>query len=773
MTKEASAMRAKRVLRFAAYLFNYLDCGESVTGALLLNLFEYFCEQLKNVDKVKEVLDSYISLLVKFGRLTLIGKKKGYEHPFKDCRRKLRFNFVEDESIAEKAVKGAFSLTTESEINLCRLFYYGYPLNSDYYNEFSFMHFIASAFFGAKIPQTESELDFELEESVKKKIAKVAMSCEDVKFLKDAMHLSDGEAAILQTMFSVGQDRVVGRLLCNDDNTASNLCKLCGLDYWQGKCLLRAGEKLVDYGLMNLDGTIPECVVWAIKEQSLDAYFRDVLSKQKVDDAFDLDSFAVDKKAKQNLAFFLKGDAPANLLLYGNPGSGKTEFAKALAKARGLDAYVYKNETEVSQKEDEGFHSLSRLNCLLSFEKKNSVIIVDEAETLLKTRSFMGTSLAQKGAVNQMLDKNNNKVIWILNYTRELDESTKRRMTYSVRFDGIGDEAMRKIAKSELEKAQVNEALRKKVVALFSKYKVTGASVKNVVKTLKTFAAGEMTKAQEKEAFALAEDVLKANSTLVYGMEKKKNGGDVCDQYSDTVLNTSVPADKIVQMIKNAAAFDKKRKNSRTGIRILLYGLSGAGKTEFVKYIAQSLKKKVVLKRASDILDCWVGNTEKNIKEAFEEADVKNSILFFDEADSFFSNRADAARNWERTQVNEFLVQMEEFDGLCVCATNLKDIMDPAMQRRFHMLVEFKPLKEEGVRTLLKNYFGNLDFTQEQVDAITRWQSATPGDFAQLYGRIRFMDADAVNSDFVACELQQIQKEKSFLVNGKVVGFCA
>ena len=770
MTKETSAMKAKRALQAAAYAYNFWARNGNVEEYVVLEQLDYFCNQLRKEDKLKKVLESYISLMVKFGRITPFVAKKGCKAPFHPRAFRLERSYEEDNKIAEEYSRGTIGLYSEMDVDICRAYYFGHKIHSDC--DLAVTQLIAATFFGAKLPQTEREMDSPPLERIGEKIAKVSRSFDEVKFLKDAMRLSEEEAAFLQAAYSAKENEFVEYLFKRED-TIVNLCRVCDMDYWQGKCLLRAGEKLVDYGLMNLDGTIPECVVWAIKEQSLDAYFRDVLSKQKVDDSFDLDSFAVDKKAKQNLAFFLKGDVSANLLLYGRPGSGKTEFAKALAKAYGLDAYVYKNETEISKKEDEGFHSLARLNCLLSFEKKNSVIIVDEAETLLKTRSFMGTSLAQKGAVNQMLDKNNNKVIWILNYTRESDESTKRRMTYSVRFDGIGDEAMRKIAKSELEKAQVNEALRKKVVALFSKYKVTGASVKNVVKTLKTFAAGEMTKAQEKEAFALAEDVLKANATLVYGKEAKKKKSGVCDQYSEIVLNTSVPADKIVQMIKNAAAFDKKRKNSRTGIRILLYGLSGAGKTEFVKHIAQSLKKNVVLKRPSDIFDSFVGETEKNIKEAFEEADVKNSILFFDEADSFFSNRADAARNWERTQVNEFLVQMEEFDGLCVCATNLKDIMDPAMQRRFHMLVEFKPLKEEGVRTLLKNYFGNLDFTQEQVDAITRWQSATPGDFAQLYGRIRFMDADAVNSDFVADELQQIQKEKSFLVNGKVVGFCA
>ena len=76
----------------------------------------------------------------------------------------------------------------------------------------------------------------------------------------------------------------------------------------------------------------------------------------------------------------------------------------------------------------------------------------------------------------------------------------------------------------------------------------------------------------------------------------------------------------------------------------------------------------------------YVGDNEQNIKEAFEEAEETDSILLFDEADSFFANRENANTSWERTMVNEFLTQMEEFSGILICTTNLRKIYFPSVR---------------------------------------------------------------------------------------------
>ena len=99
---------------------------------------------------------------------------------------------------------------------------------------------------------------------------------------------------------------------------------------------------------------------------------------------------------------------------------------------------------------------------------------------------------------------------------------------------------------------------------------------------------------------------------------------------------------------------------------MLFYGLSGTGKTELARYIAEKLNKKICLKRVSDIMSPYVGENEQNIAKAFSEAEASGDVLLFDEADSFFSNRQDAVRSWERTLVNEFLTQMEEFNGILI-----------------------------------------------------------------------------------------------------------
>ena len=157
-----------------------------------------------------------------------------------------------------------------------------------------------------------------------------------------------------------------------------------------------------------------------------------------------------------------------------------------------------------------------------------------------------------------------------------------------------------------------------------------------------------------------------------------------------------------------------------------------------------------------------VGESEKNIAKAFEEAKKQKKILLFDEVDSFFRERSYASQSWEITLVNEFLTQMEKFEGIVICTTNLRNIMDKAMQRRFHIMVEFKALKDEGVESLLGKYFPHFDFSEEDIRRISRFQSATPGDFGNLFSRLRFMNQEKVTETYITDELCKMQEEKEF-----------
>ena len=239
--------------------------------------------------------------------------------------------------------------------------------------------------------------------------------------------------------------------------------------------------------------------------------------------------------------------------------------------------------------------------------------------------------------------------------------------------------------------------------------------------------------------------------------------------YDLSVLNTSIPAQEIVEMVHNAIANDRKSHGKEKGIRILFYGLSGAGKTNLAHYIAESLGKGIITKNASDILGMLVGESEKNIAKAFEEAKKQKKILLFDEVDSFFRERSYASQSWEITQVNEFLTEIEKFERIVICTTNLLNIMDKAMQRRFHIMVEFKALKDEGVESLLGKYFPQFDFNEEDIRRISRFQSATPGDFGNLSSRLRFMNQKKVNEKYITDELCKMQEEKE--LGKRSIGF--
>jgi transitional endoplasmic reticulum ATPase len=123
---------------------------------------------------------------------------------------------------------------------------------------------------------------------------------------------------------------------------------------------------------------------------------------------------------------------------------------------------------------------------------------------------------------------------------------------------------------------------------------------------------------------------------------------------------------------------------------------------------------------------------------AFHEAESADGILLLDEADSLFLNRSQAQHSWERSQTNELLTQMDAYNTVLVCCTNLLGNLDPAALRRFAFKVGFKPLSDEGRLTLFRRFFPEVELTIEAAERLARLEGLTPGDFKAMSTRIRF-----------------------------------
>jgi SpoVK/Ycf46/Vps4 family AAA+-type ATPase len=180
--------------------------------------------------------------------------------------------------------------------------------------------------------------------------------------------------------------------------------------------------------------------------------------------------------------------------------------------------------------------------------------------------------------------------------------------------------------------------------------------------------------------------------------------------------------------------------------KICLYGPPGSGKTAFVHYVGKQFERPVLLKRASDLLDCYVGQTEQKIASMFNQALEEKSILLLDEADSFLQDRNRAHHSWEITQVNELLVQMESFAGLFFCATNLMSILDSAVFRRFDLKIKFDFLRHDQACSLFQNTLRQAGGLLEPAETICWSQKLvdlrelTPGDFSVVKRRLHLMN---------------------------------
>ena len=744
-------------LALAFYLYQMsVDITELDSSEECQVLYEALVDRLDLGNHADAILNALLYKLEKTKQLTPISVDEKYKHPF-DAKGKLKTNYREDDSIYENC--GRWTSNTQRNINLLRVLFSS--------NKSDFARIVALTFFTKPGSFSDKSVALPNKVVISKDIKKAVDDISSVKFAVDTLKLSKEETQLLQVAFRLQSVKEM-YYVCNNFFRHQEISRIeiyskcCGKSQKEIRLLLRNDQKLKAYGLIDNDGDMDEDAMDAIYEKDMRLYFTDIVKEEKSVKAYEPDTFCIPKEQTDVAIQLLKSKNACNILLYGAPGSGKTEYAKALIKQAGLKMTSYKNELEVENTKGyvEG-KALSRLNCYLSLKKEDSVLVVDEAETVLQTKSFgffgMELSSSQKGTVNKLLENSENKCIFIVNYTREIDESTLRRFTYSIKFQSMPKETLRQIAKEKLKSVKMSEGLKNDILDMCGSYKITGASVDNVVKAISSL---NYQKGNENKVRKDIKSVLEANSSLLYGKKKIRDSVKSSDDLS--VLNTSVDACEIVEMLKSAELYKKENQNNESseGVRMLFYGLSGTGKTELARYISTILEKPLLLKRCSDLLGPFVGQTEQLIAAAFEEAESTDSILLFDEADSFFADRTKARQQWERTQVNEFLTQMEEFSGICICTTNLRKIMDPAMQRRFHIISEFKALNEDGIKSLLKSYFCNYKFNDTQIKSLVKYNSVTPGDFGSLKSKMRFVPKEKLDSDYIVDELVKIQEEK-------------
>jgi SpoVK/Ycf46/Vps4 family AAA+-type ATPase len=217
---------------------------------------------------------------------------------------------------------------------------------------------------------------------------------------------------------------------------------------------------------------------------------------------------------------------------------------------------------------------------------------------------------------------------------------------------------------------------------------------------------------------------------------------------------------KIIQPLKNPDLY--KAFGKKAGGGILLYGPPGCGKTFIAKATAGEIDAKFISIGLHDILDMWIGNSEKNLHQVFEVARAnKPCVLFFDEVDAIGSSRADLKQSAMRHVINQFLAELDGVDAdnegiLILAATNAPWSVDGAFRRpgRFDRIIFVAPPDEEARVDILQQLLKDKPVADVDVKKIAAQSEGYSG--ADLNALLDIAVEDKLTQSIETGELQPI-----------------
>ena len=452
-------------------------------------------------------------------------------------------------------------------------------------------------------------------------------------------------------------------------------------------------------------------------------------------DILPLDRFRIPKEDVQYMRDLLSSnmDKPVHIMLYGAPGTGKTTFARSLAHDMKFKTWSVNSRDD----DNDNDRRASLSACLnLSSKHKNSFVLVDEAERLLDTSGFGGSKTKDKAWLNSLLEKHGNRVIWITNHVNHIDLAVRRRFSFSIYFEELGQEERQVLWKEIIVQHKTENYVTEEQIHLLARnYSVPAAAIETAVEQAKTLGYDNT------RFFPAVKCSLNAYSSFMKNgvCKSDKKRQDIKPPKGFTLDGTTLEGSlsDLMERCRRAdeaiKGFQENNDELESGCAtILFYGPPGTGKTALARHIAYELNRKCIVKRASDLLNCYVGNTEKLIASAFYQAEKDGAVLVIDEADSFLYSRDKIQHSWEAGFINEFLTQLEECRCFCICTTNRLDDLDEATLRRFSYKVPFTWAKPQQIMALYNTLLAPLcksPLTPELERELTSFTRLTPGDF--------------------------------------------
>jgi DNA polymerase III delta prime subunit len=520
-----------------------------------------------------------------------------------------------------------------------------------------------------------------------------------------------------------------------------------GLRLARGSRLMQSGVLRIDeFGRVQVASRIVR-VLRSTDGDAVRALFGGPVAAQLGLSAFDHMQPGIDR-LRALVSGALDAREGVNLLFVGPTGAGKTSLAATLGAA--LDCPVL----SVGKADDQGNEpsSAERIGDLalahrLIGGRRRAILLFDEVEDIVGGSSPEHGGMAaasperSRAFLHQLLERAQLPVIFTANDERGLGQPFLRRCAAILRFQVPPASVRRKlVAEAAQAEGLVVEPARLDALARLPAGPAIARSA---------LRAGRLAGSPEVAEWA-ATGVARA---LSGGHVAREEAGD----YDPSLIRCDRDLASLVDRLARPGA-------PREPVSFLLSGPPGCGKTEFARFLAARLDMPVLQRKASHFLDKFIGETEKNVARAFEEAMATNSFLLLDEADSLLASRR-GAEAWQASFTNELLTWAETHPLPFAATTNRLGSLDDAALRRFTVKAAFDFLSAGQVVAAFRRFFG-----MEPPSGLDALAALTPADFKLVLRRARLEGFDA-DPAALAAALSDEQAAKPGQGRGATIGF--